>query len=56
MNDKKYFSAQGDAAGRLNADDAPFSIGQNEWVNRLIVVLVVLIRGSQETMKALEAQ
>jgi len=35
MNDKKYFSAQGDAAGRLNADDAPFSIGQNEWVNRV---------------------
>ena len=33
--EKKYFAAQGEAAGRLNADDAPFSIAPNEWVNRV---------------------
>ncbi len=31
--EKKYFAATGEAIGALNSDDAPFTIGANQWVN-----------------------
>lgn len=31
--EKKYFAERGDNGGALNADDSPFAIGQNSWVN-----------------------
>jgi len=31
--EKKYFAMQGEQQGALNADDAAFAIGTNQWVN-----------------------
>jgi len=33
QKEKKYPAAQGENMGALNADDSPFAIGQNQWVN-----------------------
>lgn len=33
IREKKYPSQRGEGGGALNADDAPFAIGVNEWVN-----------------------
>ena len=31
--EKKYFAMEGEQQGLLNADDAAFAIGTNQWVN-----------------------
>lgn len=32
-HEKKYFAAQGENLGALNAEDAPIAIGANQWIN-----------------------
>lgn len=33
IREKKYPAAQGEQSGALNADDSPFAIGTNQWLN-----------------------
>lgn len=35
VKEKKYFSAEGEAQGQLDADSAAFAISPNSWVNRM---------------------